>query len=64
MGNANSDTYNDYKVFILKYNTTGTLISFTEFKRPENPITFSTDVVTDAAGNIYLPDNWIIIKHS
>jgi subtilisin-like proprotein convertase family protein len=53
-GNASSNNYFDQKVFILKYNSEGVLISSVEYKRPGNPITVVSDAMIDPNGNIFV----------
>lgn len=54
LGNASSYNYYDNKIFIIKYNSNGTLLNSFEFKSAASPVTFAIDIAADTAGSIYL----------
>lgn len=54
LGNANTQSYMDNKIFIVKYNSSGTLVNSIEYKRPGNPITVAADIVKDNTGNFII----------
>lgn len=53
-GNTSTNTYYDYSVFILKYNSGGTLLASILYKRAGSPITIANDMVADNGNNLYL----------
>ncbi|NOS84013.1 MAG: T9SS type A sorting domain-containing protein [Ignavibacteria bacterium] len=53
-GNGSTADYYESKIFVLKYNTAGTLVSSIEYRRAGSPLTIVSDLTADAAGNIFI----------
>lgn len=53
-GNSSTDDYLFNKIFILKYNSGGSLINSIDYRRAENPITVLANSESDSLGNFYI----------
>ena len=54
LGNANSQSYTDNKIFLVVYNSSGLQLNSIEYKRQGNPITAASDILKDNTGNYFI----------